>query len=260
MGDEGPTRGTPSGEEPIEQLEGAALAVWHNLFGAGGYLPVLLIFFASMISIPLIGDSPNGSFFNVLLVSAGLVITVFRSTTRRRLRHATVFFTALGCAASLGAQLTLTTPDAHRDLVVALMVIYLAMLVLCFPLMLVRSLQHKRVTLNTLCATLSAYLLIGLIFMSAYRLMGLLAPPFFAETTTATAGQYAYFSFITLTTVGFGDLTAGSDPARSLVMVEAVLGQVFLVTTVARAVSLLGEDRQASRLVRDSGSEGEDAG
>ena len=52
-----------------------------------------------------------------------------------------------------------------------------------------------------------------------------------------------YFSFITLTTVGYGDLTPYTDVARTAAVCEAVLGQVFLVTAVARIVSLLGSSR-----------------
>ncbi len=53
-------------------------------------------------------------------------------------------------------------------------------------------------------------------------------------------GDYLCFSFVTLTTVGYGDLTAASDLAERLVVVEAFLGQVFIITLVARLVSLWG--------------------
>lgn len=53
-------------------------------------------------------------------------------------------------------------------------------------------------------------------------------------------GDYVYFSFVTLTTVGYGDITAATDIAKRLVVVEAFVGQVFLVALVARLVSLWG--------------------
>jgi hypothetical protein len=49
---------------------------------------------------------------------------------------------------------------------------------------------------------------------------------------------FSYFSFTTLTTVGFGDFTATTDLARRIAVIEAVLGQVFIATTLARLVSL----------------------
>jgi hypothetical protein len=119
-------------------------------------------------------------------------------------------------------------------------------------MVLFRSLQHRRVSINTVCATLAAYLLIGLIFTTIYRLYGQIAPPFFvqyADGGNPSPGEYTYFSIITLTTVGFGDLSAASDPGRAFVMTEAVVGQVFLVTMLARVVAMLGAQRPAYELV-----------
>jgi hypothetical protein len=243
--------------DEIDEVESAFGEAWRNLTGATGYLPVLLLILASMLSIPLLGDSPQGALFNVLLISGGLLLTIFRSTSRPDLRRWAWVFVAI--SAGLAAVAILTgDPADHVRLGTILGVVYLMMLLACFPLVLVRSFQHRKVTVNTVCATLSAYLLIGLIFMAAYRLMGLLAAPFFTQPGEVTAGQYAYFSFITLTTVGYGDLTPGSDAARSIVMLEAVIGQVFLVTTMARVVSLLGEERRAPLVLRPSAGDGDD--
>ena len=61
-------------------------------------------------------------------------------------------------------------------------------------------------------------------------------------STPGAAGleKWVYFSFITLTTVGFGDITPISELAKRLVVIEAFVGQVFLITLVARLVSLWG--------------------
>jgi uncharacterized membrane protein len=232
--------------EPVEEFEFAASEAWQNLTGRDGYLPVLLLIFASMISIPLIGDSPVGSLVNVALASCGLLLTVFRSTSRPRLRRASALVLSVASGLSIvGVVFLAGESQSHDALHIFLTSAYLVMLLLCFPMVIIRSFQHRKVSVNTVCATLTAYLIIGLIFMATYRLFGEFTP-FFSQyqTTSPTPGQYAYFSFITLTTVGYGDLTPGSDAARSIVMVEAVLGQVFLVTTMARVISLLGDERQ----------------
>ena len=52
--------------------------------------------------------------------------------------------------------------------------------------------------------------------------------------------DFLYFSFVTITTVGYGDLTAGTSTGRVLVTFEAMIGQIFLVTLVARLVSMYG--------------------
>ena len=58
---------------------------------------------------------------------------------------------------------------------------------------------------------------------------------------------YEYFSYVTLTTVGYGDFTAHNDGGRAMAILEALFGQVFLVTIVALVVSNLGQERQQLR-------------
>jgi hypothetical protein len=69
--------------------------------------------------------------------------------------------------------------------------------------------------------------------------------PFFAQSGPHQQSEYVYFSFVTLTTLGFGDLSPSVGLPQALTAVEALLGQVFLVTLVARLVTLWG--RQARR-------------
>jgi hypothetical protein len=103
-----------------------------------------------------------------------------------------------------------------------------------------RVLHHREVTLSTVAGALSAYLLVGIAFSALYRTISQADADAFSEPLTGSA---AYFSFVTLTTLGYGDITARSDVARSFVMLEAVIGQVLLVTLVARFVSTLGQAR-----------------
>ena len=105
-------------------------------------------------------------------------------------------------------------------------------------LVLRRVLAHDRVTLSSVAGSLCAYLLIGLAFGSLYRTLSAVDEAAFSEVLGESAN---YVSFVTLTTLGFGDIVPLSDLARSLVTLEAVLGQVVLVTLVARSVSTLGQ-------------------
>ena len=100
-----------------------------------------------------------------------------------------------------------------------------------------RVLRHKRVTMQTLFGALCAYFLIGLMFSAVYAALNDFGDaPVFAEPVNESV--FSYFSFTTLTTVGFGDFTAATDLARRIAMIEAVTGQVFIATTLARLVSL----------------------
>ena len=102
-----------------------------------------------------------------------------------------------------------------------------------------RIVGHATVTLQTVMGGIAAYALIGFVMASVYHGGDLLLVDTFLDGAVAV-GDYTYFSFVTLTTVGYGDITAASDLAKRLVVVEAVVGQVFLVTLVARLVSLWG--------------------
>ena len=89
-------------------------------------------------------------------------------------------------------------------------------------------------------------------FASLYALTGVLTgEPFFAQITPparATTIDYSYFSFITITTVGYGDLTAAGNVGRMTASIEAVLGQLYLITVVALVVQNLGQERRFKNL------------
>ncbi len=106
--------------------------------------------------------------------------------------------------------------------------------------------DDKRVTLQTVLAGISLYLLIGMAFAFAYDLIqDVTEDPFFAATFDATSGTFGnqndflYFSLATLTTTGYGDFTAAAELGRTFSVLEALVGQIYLVTVVALLVSNL---------------------
>lgn len=108
--------------------------------------------------------------------------------------------------------------------------------------------RHMRsdstVTVQTMFGVLCVYLLLGLVFANGYGLIQALADSnFFAHGTRGFSSDFLYFSFATLTTVGYGDLTAANDVGRSLAIAEALIGQIYLVTVVALIVANIGRGR-----------------
>ena len=101
-----------------------------------------------------------------------------------------------------------------------------------------------RVDSEVLCAAVAGYLLSGLAWSLAYSLLGRLDPNSFVFTlgpksTESMKGFTAlYFSFITLSTVGYGDIVPVSGPARMLAIVEAMFGMFYVTLLIARLVSL----------------------
>ena len=87
-------------------------------------------------------------------------------------------------------------------------------------------------------AALSAYLLAGVFFGSFYWVLEQIRPGSFAFAGNFSPNSAIYFSFVTLATLGYGDIVPRSDIARGLAIVEGVGGQLFLAVLIARLVSL----------------------
>jgi len=107
------------------------------------------------------------------------------------------------------------------------------------PVSIVRHVVYRReVDQETMLGALAAYLLIGMAFSFAYRFLGAIeSTPFFGAGGEGTLSQDLFFSFVTLTTTGYGNLVPADNPGQSLAVLEAILGQFFLVTAVGKIVS-----------------------
>ena len=96
------------------------------------------------------------------------------------------------------------------------------------------------VTLTVVAGVLCLYLLLGLFFTSVYvAVQNLGGAPFFSNGTAAVSSRALYFSFVTMTTVGYGDYTARTNLGHTLAVSEALMGQIYLVTVVAAIVGRL---------------------
>lgn len=162
---------------------------------------------------------------------------------RRMLRTAQV---AVAVCLVVGLVQGLTGDTAFRSL----SFLAVGVVLLITPVVIARRVfEQRRVDLETVFAALCLYVLIGLIFSQLYVFIANVdtATPFLAQTAHPTLSDFVYLSFVTLTTVGFGDVTARTDLGRSFVVLEALIGQIFLVTLVARMVAMYGSELPARR-------------
>jgi hypothetical protein len=103
---------------------------------------------------------------------------------------------------------------------------------------------HTIVSSATILGALSVYLLLGLLFSYIYATIGAFSSaPFFGNHPNALGWDFLYFSYITMTTVGYGDLVVESKVGQLAAVCEALVGQIYLVTVVSLAVSRIGTDR-----------------
>ena len=92
--------------------------------------------------------------------------------------------------------------------------------------------------MQSIYGALSAYMIVGLMFAACYSALWHLGESaFFADQQPANTQTFQYFSFVTLTTLGYGDFTAAQSGGRAVAVLEAMSGQVFLATLVARLVA-----------------------
>lgn len=107
--------------------------------------------------------------------------------------------------------------------------------------------EDGEVTLRTLSGVLAIYLLLGMLFSF---LLGAAAElesgAFFTSDPAPTRSDFLYFSYVTLSTVGYGDLSPITDVGRMLAVTESLIGQIYLVTVVALIVANLRPRGQRS--------------
>ncbi len=211
----------------------------HALRGEPGHLgsrfTVALVLFAAVY---LVGETLPDETWSALLMwplTAAATLVIFNATAvhhavrRGFLALALVTF-GLAVAALASDRAALATPGSELP-------------VLCVPVVLVLILRHvfrrQRVTLDLVFGALTAYLLIGLLFALLYTVIARADPTLFVpvQDLDERNGLF-YFSFVTLTTIGYGDITPAADWVRSIAVLEGLTGQIFLVVLVARLVGM----------------------
>jgi ion channel len=193
------------------------------------------------------GVAPGGPWQDVLItaLAAATVVLALRAgeVTPRLATVATVLGAALVILVAVLAAAGTSNAAAARLAACALVAI-------APPAVVVGVLRGLReqgsATVQAVMGVLCIYLLIGMLCAFLYGAIDRLGgDPFFSGDVAATASRCLYFSFTTLTTVGYGDLTARSNLGHTIAVTEALVGQIYLVTVVALLVSDLG--RRAGR-------------
>ena len=123
------------------------------------------------------------------------------------------------------------------------------LLYLIAPFSIVRDLiQRRDIDRETLLGAVAAYLLIGMFFGFAYKAAGELGSvPFYGAAGHGTLSQDLFFSFVTITTLGYGNLVPAANPGQTLAVLEAITGQLFLIVAVGKVINSLtpGRNRQS---------------
>ena len=174
-----------------------------------------------------------------LIVSAiWLGLTVLLAFRTSEVPHPLMLVVRLAVALTVVAAVGVSLGGGDRAY--GTVVILVSLLVLASPIAIGwRILHHTRVTTQTVLGALCIYVLIGLVFANAdYGVQLVSGNSFFAQSGHHGPADFAYFSYITMATVGYGDLTPAIGLPRTNAVLEALMGQIFLVVLVARLVGM----------------------
>jgi voltage-gated potassium channel len=199
------------------------------------YACLLVLLLANFLLLELVDARRWGAFGSTLLSALALIVAISDPDTGHRItrRHAI----SIAIAVVVSSLLLLTSSDELVGLAYLLPVMLLVTATL--PVTITRVLAHRRVTFETILGAICIFVLVGLLFAFAFLAIDAFSDrPFFAQEGPHTQGEYLYFSFVVLTTLGFGDLSPTTGLPQALVVIEALIGQIFLVTLVARLVTL----------------------
>jgi hypothetical protein len=206
----------------------------------GGRYGLLLLTLIAAYLVSAVTTSRWGGALHVAFVAAVALLAVRRTRLgprRARLASGAVLVTAIGAGFCVASD--------NRPAEGAGSLWNSLMLLLTVVIIVQNVLRIDEVTVQSIYAALSAYLLLGLMFAALYGALDfLVSQPFFANGQPANNQTLQYFSFTTLTTLGYGDFTAAGSLGRAIAVLEALTGQVFLATLVARLVSAYGTTRR----------------
>jgi hypothetical protein len=183
----------------------------------------------------IIGLGSDGAGNGIRLVLLGYLIwSAARLRPERYVRWLALVLGVTGLTAAAIAQLFGSTELAYGVLGgTSVVLILVAMASIASKLA-----ERLVVDITTVLGVLSIYLLFALFFSSLNQLLGSFTPHYLNGTSEpATPSDLLYFSVITLATVGYGDITPASEIARAVVVVEALTGQLYLVSVVATVVA-----------------------
>lgn len=209
----------------------ATHSYWVVLFALG-----VIFFFAALAP-----DSAWSTAVLVLLETATLVLALRTAGWRITQSRAVFGLVALGSTAAV-ADIVWNTNSMN-----ALVGILGGLLTLALAVVIaLGAVEQGEVNSKSVAGAICVYVLLGLIFMHIFGVMAVLGHgAFFAQGTDGTRALRLYFSYTTLATLGYGDYTPAGNLGHALAVLEALLGQLYLVTVVAVVVTRLAPRRRA---------------
>jgi len=214
----------------------------HAFSSADSYGFVLLLIFVAY-GVAITFEKTYGLSVVLAVQMVTVWVSLRTSHARRPLR---VIATFLVIFSAIVALVHLFRPDSESVGTAAW--VLASLLYFVAPVSILRHLLSRKVVdLETVLGALAAYLLIGMFFALVYQSMAhLQGGAFFGTEGEGTFPQDLFFSFTTLTTTGYGNLVPAANPGQTFAVAEMLLGQLFLVSAVAKVVNAWSPKKSAA--------------
>ena len=210
------------------------MPLWQPQPAPGRYGALLALLIAGYLLSAFIDERWIGS-LQVVLFTVVMILALRSSSVSRRAVRLLLVVAVIGVPVFFAISISSATGDVGTGVAN----IWTGLVLLVAVVMIVhRVLVFGTVTLQSIFGAFSAYMIVGLMFASFYAAMYHFGGnQFFANNHPGNTQTFQYFSFTTLTTLGYGDFTALENSGRAIAVLEALTGQVFLATLVARLVA-----------------------
>jgi hypothetical protein len=208
---------------------------------------VLLLTIIAVVDVIVAPDTPVSRGIGVLLQGTMLLVVIATSRGDRDVRRVVaVLASSVLLALALGVAFSLVPPWVGSTTAGLALIAVLVVLVRGVT----RLIREQGVTLQAVAGALAIYMLVGLTFALLISFVAHVGPTYFAQGAQSLS-QQVYFSFTTMTTTGYGDLTPATRIGHALAVLEMLIGQIYLVTVIGLLVGNLNR-RSASSAGPDS--------
>jgi hypothetical protein len=214
---------------------------------------VLVLLVASYFVVAAAGNNTAGRIVSMVIFAATTWLALRASQVKRGILRLALALIPLATAVAV----VLVLVDNDDTAFVVNKVLTILLVVIAPVAILKRLVEHPVISLNTFYGAVCVYLLIAMFFATLYGLIAVASGhQFFAQLSgvaprDTSPVDYLYFSFVTITTTGYGDLTAATNVGRMTAVLEAIFGQLYLITVVALVVQNLGQKSRIGRRMEE---------
>lgn len=211
------------------------MPLWQPEPAPGRYGALLLLLITGYLLSAFLSAERWIGGLQVVLFTVVMVLALRSASVSRRAVRVLLIAAVIGVPVFFALSLSSATGDVGTGIAN----VWTGLVLLAAVVMIVRRvLTFGTVTLQSIFGAFSAYMIVGLMFASFFAaIYHFSGDQFFAHGQPGNTQTFQYFSFTTLTTLGYGDFTAANSSGQGVAVLEALTGQVFLATLVARLVS-----------------------